>query len=150
MDKHITWKSRQFGELDTQSLYDILALRAEVFVVEQHCVYNDPDGEDLRAMHITATVDGELAAYSRVFAPGDRFAEAAIGRVVVRPCDRGRGLGHELMEVSLHTAARLWGPGPVAISAQRHLERFYNAHGFAAEGEPYLEDGIPHVHMKRG
>jgi len=76
---------------------------------------------------------------------GLKFAEVSIGRVVTAPEARGTGLGKELMQRALAA----FGPVPVRIGAQAYLERFYRELGFVPAGEPYLEDGIPHVEMLR-
>lgn len=155
------WTLCPFDELSAEALYEILALRAEVFVVEQECAYLDPDGKDLKAYHLLGQAGcggsndascnghGELAAYARIFAPGDYLGECSIGRVAVSPRHRGAGLGRELMERSLAAIERLWGDAPVTISAQQYLEKFYASLGFVTLGEPYLEDGIPHIRMRK-
>ena len=86
-----------------------------------------------------------MVACLRLLAPGAKFAEASIGRVVTAPSTRGTGLGRALMQRGLAAL----GDVPVRISAQAHLQRFYGELGFAAVGEGYLEDGIPHVDMRR-
>lgn len=146
----ITWRLKSFGKLTTSELYDLLALRAEVFVVEQDCVYLDTDGKDKKAWHVLGHKNGKLVAYARIFAPGDYFDECSIGRVVVAHSARWRGVGHELMRSAIAAIGRIFGDVAITISAQRHLEKFYRAHGFETVSAPYLEDGIPHVRMRRG
>jgi len=80
---------------------------------------------------------------------GLKFAEASIGRVVCDPSTRGTGLGHALMREAVERVRALWGPGPIRIGAQAHLEGFYRQHGFLPDGAPYDEDGIPHIEMLR-
>ncbi len=145
----IHWELKNFGELTTDELYDLLALRAAIFVVEQECVYLDTDGKDRKAWHVLGRRDGELVAYARIFAPGDYFDECSIGRVVVATSVRWHGVGHQLMSFAIAAASRLFGPIPITISAQRHLENFYRTHLFKTVSAPYLEDGIPHVRMRR-
>lgn len=140
----LRWYERPFEELSTRELYAILALRSEVFVVEQACVYLDLDGHDPGARHLWAEAD-RVVACLRILPPGAKFAEASIGRVVTAPAVRGAGLGRELMRRGLAAV----GPVPVRIAAQLYLERFYRDLGFARVGEPYTEDGIPHVEMVR-
>lgn len=141
---------RTFDELSAAELYDLLRLRAEVFVVEQQCIYLDPDGKDSRALHLLGYEGNELAACTRLFAPGDYFEEASIGRVAVNQEFRGLGLGREIMEASLAAVQDRFGPVPICLSAQSYLRRFYEELGFRVEGEEYLEDGIPHILMLRG
>lgn len=140
---------RAFDELTRRELHDLLALRARVFVVEQACVYLDIDGEDLGAHHVLAVEGSVLVACARILPPGARFDEPAIGRVVVAPEARGRGLGRALMREAMDAAYALHGPVPLVLSAQAHLEAFYASLGFLACGPPYEEDGIPHVEMRR-
>ena len=141
---------RTFDELSAAELYDLLRLRAEVFVVEQQCIYLDPDGKDSRALHLLGYEGDKLAAYTRLFGPGDYFAEASIGRVAVNREFRGRGLGREIMEASLKAVQDRYGPVPICLSAQSYLRRFYEELGFRIEGAEYHEDGIPHILMLRG
>lgn len=143
----INWKISRFATLSADELYDVLQLRSEVFVVEQNCVYQDIDGKDKKAVHLMGA-DDQLQVYARLFAPGDYFDEASIGRVVVRESARGRALGHELMRRAIDFLQSEYG-GAIVISAQQYLEAFYRQHGFVTLGEPYLEDGIPHIRMRR-
>lgn len=141
------WKS--FSELDTQELYTLLALRNEVFVVEQNCPYQDADGLDPAAWHLLGWHENRLAAYCRLLPPGLRYPEAAIGRVVTAPACRKLKLGHDLMRRAVEQGLALYPDAGLSLSAQAHLRSFYECHGFRVEGEGYLEDGIPHLHMRR-
>jgi ElaA protein len=153
------WQLKLFQQLSVDQLYQVLKLRSDVFVVEQTCVYPDLDGRDQHAecRHLMAFVPlkadqkaGALAAYARLFPPGVSYPEmSSIGRVVVNPQHRVRGLGHELMKRAVQEALALWPDFPIKISAQAHLEGFYAKHGFKTVGEGYLEDGIPHLPMVR-
>lgn len=143
----IRWLLRPFERLDSAELYALLRLRSAVFVVEQRCLYLDADDRDRQAFHLLGYEETSLVAYARLFAPGDCYAEAAVGRIVVAPERRGCGLGRALTAKALEIAARLYGDGPVRIGAQRHLEAFYGSMGFRIAGAPYLEDGIPHIEM---
>jgi len=138
------WHERSFAELTAGELYAIVALRERIFVVEQRCAYLDADGYDLGARHLWAARDGRPVAYLRVLAPGAKFAEASIGRVVVDASERGTGLGRELMRRGIAMCA-----GSIRIGAQAYLERFYSDLGFEIASAPYDEDGIPHVEMIR-
>lgn len=140
---------RTFDQLNVRELYALLRLRSEVFVVEQQCLYLDLDGKDSRALHLLGFEGDQLAAYTRIFAPGDYFGQASIGRVAVSPEYRRRGLGREIMLASLAAVEESFGQVPVCLSAQSYLRRFYEELGFLAEGEEYLEDGIPHILMVR-
>ncbi|WP_341911433.1 GNAT family N-acetyltransferase [Polaromonas sp. YR568] len=143
----ITWRAVPFAALTTAELYVVLQLRTEVFVMEQAGIYQDMDGADHAAVHVLGVSDGQLVAYARCFPAGVKFAEASIGRVITRESVRGTGLGHELMRQAIACVVAQWGAQPLRIGAQARLEKFYVQHGFATAGEPYIEDGIPHVEM---
>ncbi len=146
---NIDWRFLSFGDLTTRELYEVLQLRSDVFVVEQACIFQDLDGADTTAMHLLGTLDGQLVAYARCFAAGEKFAEASVGRVMTRNTLRGGGAGHSLMRESIDQLIRHWGPQPIRIGAQARLEKFYKQHGFVDAGAPYIEDGIPHIEMLR-
>ena len=126
----------------------VLALRAEVFVVEQNCAYQDPDGKDAVSYHILMESGEELVAYARLLPPGVSYPEASIGRVVSSPRVRGVGWGKALMEVAIAQTQKQFGTNEICISAQSYLLKFYQDLGFVAEGEEYLEDDIPHFKMR--
>jgi ElaA protein len=138
-------------ELSATALYGILRLRSAVFVVEQDCVFLDLDGRDLEpaAQHLWVEEgwgagggrqeDGDVVAALRVLAEP---VGSSIGRVVTAPSHRSQGLAAELMRRALDVASR-----PVRINAQAHLAGWYGRFGFAVDGAPFVEDGIPHVGM---
>lgn len=140
---------RAFDELNTLELYKILRLRAEVFVVEQDCVYQDVDNKDHKALHILGKKDDEIIAYTRIFDKGDYFEVASIGRVVVAKDERKYGYGNELIEQSILAIEDNFKTKKIKLSAQVYLVSFYEKHGFSKMGEEYLEDGIPHIAMIR-
>lgn len=139
-----------FDELPLVDLYEVLKLRVDVFVVEQNCPYPEIDGRDPEALHyLLKDAEGRLAAYLRAFAPSAEEPFARLGRIVVAPHARGLRLGDHLMSAGLAWAWDLYPQADVELSAQAHLQRFYGSHGFEPTGEIYLEDGIPHVDMRR-
>jgi ElaA protein len=146
----LAWSWRRFEDLGVDGVYDMLALRAKVFILEQ-VPYLDPDGADRHAWHLLGrdASSGALLAYLRVLDAGVKFDDVAIGRVVVEAHLRGQGVGHALMREALARCARQWPGQPISISAQAHLQRFYNRHGFRTVSDEYLDDGIPHVDMRR-
>ncbi len=147
----MAWMLKPWRELDRDVLYAILALRQEVFVVEQSCAYLDADGWDAPARHLWH-VDpaGAVTAYCRLFPAGARYDEASVGRVVTARSVRRTGLGRELMARALEALDAEHGSrAPVRIHAQAYLERFYGDFGFVRDGENYLEDGVPHLDMVR-
>lgn len=151
----LRWTCRTFHELSVPELHDILQLRAEVFVVEQACAFQDIDGADPQALHLmghltdrsTEGAPGQLVAYARCFEAGVKFAEASIGRVITRAGVRGSGLGHALMRQARQALVARWGEQPIRIGAQARLKDFYASHGFVDMHRPYLEDGIDHLEM---
>lgn len=144
----VTFLSKPYHDLTTAELYNILALRAEVFVVEQNCPYQDVDGKDVDSIHLLGFIDNELMAYARILKQGISYKDyASIGRIVISPKKRGNNYGHELVSYSINQCKESFVGQPIKISAQSHLEKFYSAHGFLSTGEAYLEDGIPHIAM---
>jgi ElaA protein len=131
----------------------MMAARLHVFVLEQQCLWNDFDGLDLDAHHLLgwAEVDGQrqLVAYLRVLAPGAKYDEASIGRVLTTSAARGGGGGRALVARGLELAGQLHAGAPVKIGAQQYLEGFYASFGFVTISAPYEEDGIMHVDMLR-
>ncbi|WP_298506883.1 GNAT family N-acetyltransferase [uncultured Maribacter sp.] len=142
-------KTKKFQEFTIEELYAILQLRSEVFIVEQDCVYQDIDNKDQNALHIIGTKNGEVVAYTRIFAPGFYFKDASIGRVVVKQSERKYGYGKVIMEASINAVKIHFNETKIHISAQEYLIKFYSSLGFKQVGEGYLEDGIPHVGMIR-
>jgi len=142
-------KIKEFSEITTQELYDLLQLRSEVFVVEQDCVYQDLDGKDQKALHIIGFKNNKVVAYTRVFRPGDYFEYASIGRVVVSDKEREHKYGYDIMKASVQAIKTHYNETKIKISAQTYLKRFYNNLEFFEVGEEYLEDGIPHIGMIR-
>lgn len=138
---------KPFAELSIEELYEILHLRAKIFVVEQNCVYNDLDGLDKSAVHQFIKKDGEIVAYSRLLKPGTRFSEYSIGRVVVKQSERGIGLGIEMINAAKTFIINEWKATKIKISAQKYLRKFYEDLDFEVVTDEYLEDGIPHFGM---
>lgn len=149
----IDWQWRAFAELTTTELYEVLAARQQVFILEQQCFYNDFDGLDRQAHHLLGwhTIGGQrqLAAYLRCLAPGAKYAEMSLGRVLTAREARGTGAGRELVARGIELACRQHPGHRIRIGAQAYLERFYSSFGFETVSAPYDEDGILHVDMLR-
>lgn len=143
------FKIKPFKELSAVELYQILQLRSEVFVVEQNCVYQDIDGKDSKAIHAIGEFEGQIVAYCRIFNSGDYFDQASIGRVIVKENFRDRKWGHNLIKEAIGAIGKYYGQSQITISAQLYLKKFYESHGFVQTSEEYLEDGIPHIEMKK-
>jgi ElaA protein len=134
----------RFAELTPFELYDLCRLRVDVFVVEQECPYPELDGRDTEAttVHLWFEEDGAVLATIRVLDDG---GTRAIGRVATAATARGRGLAARLMEEGIALCADF----PITLGAQAYLEGWYERFGFRRSGEGYVEDGIPHVPMRR-
>ncbi len=146
----IDWRWKRFPELTGEEVYRLLTLRSDVFVVEQRSIYLDPDGLDRAAFHLLGTDgNGALVAYLRILPPGTQYAEASFGRVVLGGTVRGQGLGRELVRRALAFLKAEYPEAEVVIGAQQYLRGFYEGFGFAVEGEPYDDGGVPHLHMRR-
>lgn len=144
----IRFEVKRFDELSVTELYKILRLRAEIFIVEQDCVYQDIDNKDQKAIHVIGYKNEEIVAYTRLFKAGDYYDEnASFGRVVVSEKERKYGYGHNLIKVSIQAIEANFKTKRVKISAQKYLKKFYESHGFICSGKEYMEDGIPHIAM---
>jgi ElaA protein len=132
------------ADLDVGTLYGILALRAAVFVVEQDCVYLDPDGRDLEpdTRQLWIEQDGTVVATLRMLRNPDGVVR--IGRVVTALHARRAGLGEALMRRALELAPT----DEIFLGAQAYLEDWYGRFGFVRVGEEYLEDNLPHLPMR--
>lgn len=133
---------KSFGELSAAELYEILRVRAAVFVVEQSCPYQDPDGADAEALHVCLREGAEVRAYLRVLRRG---GEVCIGRVLTT--ERGRGLGARVLDAGVAAARDRFGARRIMIEAQTYAAGFYERAGFVRCSEEFLEDGIPHIKM---
>jgi ElaA protein len=132
------------SSIDPVTLYRILALRTDVFVVEQRCAYPELDGRDLEASTrlVWAERNGAVLATLRLLVESD--GTARIGRVATSSAARGHGLAAKLMERALELA-----PGrQVVLHAQSYLVDWYEKFGFVRTGPDFDEDGIAHAPMR--
>lgn len=132
----------------------IFRLRQQIFILEQECLFPEIDQRDPLAWHLLGFSEldqsGEdLVSYCRIFAPGDRYDEACLSRVVVREDCRQAGTGRDLMVNGIKATFKLFGPTAIRLAAQKHLEGFYAQVGFQPVGPTYLEDNILHQDMLR-
>lgn len=144
----ITFYTKAFNDLTITELYEVLKLRAEVFVVEQNCVYQDMDGKDPDCLHVLGYTRGQLAAYSRLVPAAVSYPEPSIGRVITSTTFRKSGYGKLLMQYSVTEVKKHFNTSVIVISAQHYLEKFYTELGFVTESDMYLEDDIPHIKMR--
>jgi ElaA protein len=141
-------RQARFAELTPFEVYGLCRLRVDVFVVEQECPYPELDGRDVEpaTVHLWYERDGESGpetlATIRVLDDG---AEKVIGRVATAIGARGQGLAAELIRRGIDLCAG----APIHIGAQAYLENWYEQFGFRKSGPGYIEDGIPHIPMRR-
>ena len=133
-----------FDELEPRTAYALWRLRAEVFVVEQQCFYQDLDGRDLEpaTRHVWVADGDDPVGYLRVLDEGDHLR---IGRVLVAAPHRGRGLADRLMQAALEQV----GSRTSVLAAQSHLSDWYTRYGYVRDGDDFVEDGIQHTPMRR-
>ena len=139
---------KTFDELTSVDLYHVLKARSQVFVVEQHCAYQDIDEADFDCLHLVAHQNEKLIGYCRIIAPNASGSMPAIGRVLVLPEYRKRGLARQLMTEAIKYCHKKYGKKtPITIAAQTYLIDFYQSLGFIANSDFYLADGLEHVNM---
>ncbi len=145
---NINWHIKHFNDLTTRTFHDLVALREQVFIVEQNCVYQDVDGKDPESYHLIGlSDDGILIATARILPLNINENKIAIGRVVIHADYRKSGLGRVLMNKAIIEVRNIYGRVPIKVSAQKYLKNFYLSLGFIVVGEEYLEDGIPSIEM---
>jgi len=140
---------RTMESLSAHDLYALLKMRVDVFVVEQQCAYPELDGKDLDAVHVRLMEGDMPVAAARILPPGKAPATVKIGRVVVSPDHRGKRLGEALMREAIAVCEMQFPEIQIGLSAQHHLQHFYESFGFQPVSAVYLEDGIAHVDMLR-
>lgn len=137
---------KTFDELTTRELYDLLRLRSEVFIVEQNCVYLDPDGNDQTAIHLWLEHEGRMVATCRICPKGTKLKETSIGRVITSV--RGKGYGIAIMEAAIRTVReRMADCKRIQIEAQADKQGFYERLGFRAASVPFMMEGLMHLNM---
>ena len=134
---------KSFAQLTKEELYEILRVRAEVFVVEQNCVYQDMDSVDYSAIHVFYKEENKIKAYLRIFNIEEKVVQ--IGRVLTT--ERGVGLGGKIICEGIRVAKEKMQAEKIYIEAQSYAIKFYERVGFRQISEEFLEDGIPHVKM---
>ncbi|MBO6047003.1 MAG: GNAT family N-acetyltransferase [Erysipelotrichaceae bacterium] len=135
---------KNFSELSVDELYRILKVREEVFIIEQSCIYADIDDLDPQSSHLWIEENGQINAYLRFFQRDDTTMQ--IGRVLTRI--RGVGLGRQIVAKGIDECFKKAGITSIYIEAQCYAEGFYERLGFKSFGEPFDEDGIPHIKMR--
>lgn len=141
----MTITATPYSDLDKDTLYDILRLRSEVFLLEQHIVCQDMDGVDRDAIHVHMKDNGRVTGYLRVFKDG---MSARIGRVAVAREHRGENFGAALMQTGIGTARKYFPGLPVKLHSQEQVVGFYEKCGFRVCSERFMEEGVPHFEME--
>jgi ElaA protein len=139
---------KKFEELSVQELYAILKARQDVFVVEQKCAYPDIDGIDPEASHLfTMNEEGKVTSCLRLFWKKDEPHTAQIGRVLTT--ERGTGLGGKILHEGVRICVEEMKADEIYLEAQTYATGYYAKEGFEIVSEPFEEDGILHVQMRK-
>lgn len=143
-----TLKILSFDEISLNLFYDILALRCQVFCVEQQSIYQDLDYKDQIAQHVIMQENQQVIAYARILPYGDGQS-MSFGRLVTNVTHRKIGLGKQLMDIILSYLKTHHPEQAIIITAQYYLRNFYQEYGFEPQGDAFQMDGIPHIIMKK-
>lgn len=143
----MNFKIKSFNEITKFELYEILKLRASVFIVEQGSIYNDLDGLDYNCYHAFVENENSIIAYLRIFDRGVNFEEVSFGRVVTSTQRRNEGLGKFIVEKSIDFVHDVMKENIIRIKAQSYATPFYEKIGFVKEGNEYIKDKLPHFNM---
>jgi ElaA protein len=145
---NLQWRWIRLENMEPVLLYDMLALREAIFVVEQTCIYLELDGLDKQAWHLLALKEKQVIACLRVLPPAGHETRTRIGRVAVAPDWRKQGLATVMMDKAVAKAHLEYPSTDVFLDAQTYLKTFYESLGFHVCGSEFLEDGIPHIPMQ--
>lgn len=155
INEPIHWEFHYFQSLNTEQLFQVMKLRTDVFVVEQQCAYPELDLHDNHpaTIHLLGSVAEGVVAYARAMPMSDNATgtkpTVRIGRVVVAKSHRGTGVAQVLMQQMISKLETDFPDSDQVLSAQVPILDFYQSLGFHTESEAYLEDGIPHIDMRR-
>ena len=142
----MTSKIIQFSELSITELYESLALRFNVFVLEQECLYPEYDPIDYIAFHLLAFDGKELVGYLRIYKESnDEYPK--IGRIVIHKDHRGKKYGEKIIKQAIEFIKKTYPDTSIKISAQEHLKEYYQTFGFEQKGSSYPDYGIQHIDM---
>jgi ElaA protein len=135
--------AKEFDELTSKEIYEILKSRGEIFLMEQGILYLDEDNLDFKSLHVFSMEDGRVTSYLRAFY--DDKGVLKIGRVLT--LKHGDGLGKKLMEFALKEIPKRMPSDRICMDAQKHAIGFYEQFGFEVTSDEYMEEGIVHVDM---
>lgn len=125
---------------------DAYIIRVRVFVDEQGFV-DEFDAIDDYAYHVAAYDGDKVIGCGRFFTEHDE-KEYHVGRIAVLPEYRKLNVGSAIMQEIEKFSSGI-GIERLVLSAQRRARGFYEKIGYIACGEEYLEEGYPHVLMKK-
>jgi ElaA protein len=140
-------KIKKFNELSNLELYKIIEARIDIFVVEQNCPYKECDNKDQDSFHLYYESKEEIISYLRIIPAGISYPEISIGRVLVKPEYRKKGLAVKMMKKAISFIEENFDSEMIKISAQEYVLSLYQNLGFKVVSERYLEDDIPHYDM---
>lgn len=138
--------AKNFSELSTTELYEILKARSQIFTVEQGMRCQDIDGTDYTARHYFLEQDGEVLAYLRAFYTDETKSTVRIGRVL--SATHGIGLGAEIMRKAIADIKQNMKCKTICLDSQKHAIGFYEKSGFKTVSGEFLEEGVIHVAMR--
>lgn len=136
---------KKLDKLHPLFCFEILKLRQDIFCIEQHCLYPDIDETDKISIHAYLESDNAVAAYTRIYK--DKEGTFHIGRICTKLNQRKTGLARQIIAESIAYIYNIQASASISISAQLHLEGYYQSLGFVSQGSSYFEDGIPHIKM---
>ncbi len=139
--------AKEFNELSSKEMYEILKSRAEIFLLEQNIVCQDMDDADFRSLHCFLWDGKRAVAYLRAFPTDDKSGDVLVGRVLTL-CHKN-GMGTQLMERSFDEIKMKFNPKKIKVHAQTQAVGFYEKFGFKPVSEEYMEEGIPHITMEK-
>ena len=142
----MTFYAKEFSQLTTEELYEILKSRAEIFLLEQGIVCQDMDDVDYESMHYFFTSENRVIAYLRAYVCDEENNIVKIGRVIT--LEHKKGLGSELMKRSIADVKERFNCDKIFVSAQKQALGFYEKMGFQSVSDEYLEEGIVHIAME--
>ena len=134
-----------FNEFTNTELYEALALRFNVFVIEQQCIYPEFDDVDSNAQHMLLKNDNQVIGYLRIYIDKDDYAR--IGRIVTHEAHRGENYGRHIINEAINFISTSYTNKTIKINAQEHLKAFYESFGFYKIENSYLDYGIYHIDM---
>lgn len=144
---HMEMKRVTFEEMDVRTLYRVIQLREQVFVVEQACPYLDCDGYDPQSSHLLLIDNEQIIGTLRILPAGVKCKNVSIGRVVIDPTYRRQGLAEIMLREALKYIQEEYGRCEIELSAQYVIHKLYEKVGFETVGTVYLEDDIDHIKM---